>query len=106
MKKTINADLEHRRPAWFLIGLVVASAFFVVALELSFKDDGDYLDGDFLDEIAEDMELMPPLEDSFMEEPEIPVDGRAHQRSTNTALCHSIAHKCPSIHSMLSGIPG
>lgn len=73
MKKTINADLEHRRPAWFLIGLVVASAFFVVALELSFKDDGDYLDGDFLDEIAEDMELMPPLEDSFMEEPEIPV---------------------------------
>ena len=73
MKKTINADLEHRRPAWFLIGLVVASAFFVVALELSFKDDGNYLEGDFLDEIAEDMELMPPLEDTFMEEPEIPV---------------------------------
>lgn len=73
MKKTINADLEHRRPAWFLIGLAVASAFFVVALELSFKDDGSYLEGDFLDEIAEDMELMPPLEDTFMEEPEIPV---------------------------------
>ena len=73
MKKTINADLEHRRPAWFLIGLAVASAFFVVALELSFKDDGNYLEGDFLDEIAEDMELMPPLEDTFMEEPEIPV---------------------------------
>lgn len=73
MKKTINADLEHRRPAWFLIGLAVASAFFVVALELSFKDDGNYLEGDFLDEIAEDMELMPPLEDTFMEEPDIPV---------------------------------
>lgn len=73
MKKTINADLEHRRPAWFLIGLAVASAFFVVALELSFKDDGNYLEGDFLDEIAEDMELMPPLEDTFMEEPETPV---------------------------------
>ena len=73
MKKTINADLEHRRPAWFLIGLAVASAFFVVALELSFRDDGNYLEGDFLDEIAEDMELMPPLEDTFMEEPDIPV---------------------------------
>ncbi len=73
MKKTINADLEHRRPAWFLIGLAIASAFFVVALELSFKDDGNYLEGDFLDEIAEDMELMPPLEDTFMEEPDIPV---------------------------------
>ena len=42
-------------------------------MELSFKDDGNYLEGDFLDEIAEDMELMPPLEDTFMEEPEIPV---------------------------------
>ena len=73
MKKTINADLEHRRPAWFLIGLAIASAFFVVALELSFRDDGNYLEGDFLDEIAEDMELMPPLEDTFMEEPDIPV---------------------------------
>ncbi len=73
VKKTLNADLEHRRPAWFLTGLIIASAFFFVALEFSFKEDGAYLDGDFFDEIAEDMEFMPPMDDSFMEEPEISV---------------------------------
>ena len=73
VKKTLNADLERHRPLWLFLGVVLASVFFMVALELSFKDDGNYLDGDFLDEIAEDMEFLPPLEDAFMEEPEIPV---------------------------------
>ena len=61
VKKSTYADLERFRPMAFLLGLVVATAAFIVALEFSFSDRDDLFDADFLDEIAEDMEFMPPM---------------------------------------------
>ena len=74
IKKTSNADLERMRPKTFLLGLVVAVIVFFATLELSFHEsDGDF-DSDFLDEIAEDMEFMPPLEENLpMQEQLAPV---------------------------------
>ncbi len=71
VKKTYNADLERYRPKLFLFSLMMALAFFVGALELSFSDRDDLMDSDFLDEIAEDMDFMPPVEQNVnMPEPE------------------------------------
>ena len=64
VKKSLSADLESRRSTGFLLGLVFALALLVVCLEYnasqSFDDYEDILAGD----IPEDMEMLPPLEDS------------------------------------------
>ncbi|MBO4607107.1 MAG: energy transducer TonB [Prevotella sp.] len=64
VKKSLAADLESRRGTRFLLGLVLALALLVVCLEYtttdSFDDYEDILAGD----IPEDMELMPPIENS------------------------------------------
>ena len=72
VKKSTHADLERYRPMAFFLGLVVAATAFVVALEFSFSDRDDLFDADFLDEIAEDMEFMPPMEENIpLPEPEV-----------------------------------
>lgn len=65
IKKTYKADLEHIRTKAFLMGLLVAVVGFVAVLELSFSEGDDVFDSDFLDEIAEDMEYMPPIEENL-----------------------------------------
>ena len=64
VKKSLTADLESSRGTRFLLGLVLALALLVVCLEYtttdSFDDYEDILAGD----IPEDMELMPPIENS------------------------------------------
>ena len=69
-KKTTRADLEHIRGWTFFLGSIVATALFVVAMEFSFSERNGELDSDFLDEIAEDMQMMPPIEEN-LPEPEI-----------------------------------
>ncbi len=66
-KKSASADLERIRGWAFLIGGIVATALFVVAMELSFSQSNGDWDSDFLDEIAEDMQLMPPIEENLPE---------------------------------------
>ena len=66
-KKSTSADLERIRGWAFLIGGIVATALFVVAMELSFSEQNGEWDSDFLDEIAEDMQLMPPIEENLPE---------------------------------------
>ena len=62
-KKTLAADLEHRRPAMLILGAIVAFALVVAVLEYNTGGSADY-DSDLLDEIAEEMEFMPPFEDN------------------------------------------
>ena len=65
IKKSYQADLEHLRPTAFLLGLVVALALCFVALEYHLNDiDED--DSGLLDELAEDMEVMPALHQDDM----------------------------------------
>ena len=63
-KKSPAADLDRRRPAMLVLGAMVALALLWAALEYNasslFGDDEAAL----LDEIAEEMEYMPPFEDN------------------------------------------
>lgn len=70
VKKNYKADLEHTRTSRFLIGLALALSAFIVLMEYSVKDSDALLDSDFLDEIAEDMEFLPPIEDNTPMPPE------------------------------------
>ena len=66
VKKTAGADIERLRPRGFLLGLVIAVSAFIAVLELNIADNGDYLDSDFLDEIAEDMDFIPPMDQNLI----------------------------------------
>lgn len=80
IKKSTNADLERLRPMGFFLGLVLALAAFVVAMEFTFSDRDDLLDSDFLDEIAEDMEFLPPMEENIpLPEPEVVTPSQTDQ---------------------------
>ena len=61
VKKSREADLERKRPAWMAMGMALAIAAFIIAIEYSTKERDGLFDSDFLDEIAEDMEFIPPI---------------------------------------------
>ncbi|MBQ9669248.1 MAG: TonB family protein [Prevotella sp.] len=60
-KKSSRADLEARRPQWFLMGLVVALAVVFVGLEYSWEPDDPLDDPELLDQLTIDTELAPLL---------------------------------------------
>ena len=71
VKKSQAADLERKRPIGLFMGMAIAIVLFVVAMEYS-SNGNDYLfDSDFLDEIAEDMEFIPPIVEPLPKE-EVP----------------------------------
>ncbi len=61
-KKTYKADLEHRRPVWFLLGLVVALSLLLTALEYSTTNGNDAAFDDSIDDISQDLDLFPSLD--------------------------------------------
>lgn len=61
-KKTYKADLEHRRPVWFLLGLVVALSLLLTALEYSTTNGNDAAFDDSMDDISQDLDLLPSLD--------------------------------------------
>ena len=71
VKKSREADLERKRPAWMAMGMALAIAAFIIAIEYSTKERDRLLDSDFLDEIAEDMEFIPPIVEPLPKE-EVP----------------------------------
>ena len=88
-KKTLAADLERRRTAWLAIGALVALALVVAALEYNAYGGADDYDSDLLDEIAEEMEFMPPFEENDplpMPEEKISLSDQVVVQEENTAL--------------------
>lgn len=65
VKKSHAADLERKRPLRLLIGMAIAVVSFVVAFEYSVMGNDMLFDSDFLDEIAEDMEFIPPIQNTI-----------------------------------------
>ena len=61
-KKTLTADLEHNRQTRWMLGLVLALAIVVAALEYTSSDRDGSLDDMLLEEIPEDMEFVPNVE--------------------------------------------
>lgn len=62
IKKTVAADLERRRTRGFLLGLAVATLIFFAALQIPISNDDMELSDDMLNEIVEDMEMMPAVD--------------------------------------------
>jgi len=56
-KKSYKADLEHRRPTAFLLGLVFALSFFIVMLEHTFHYPEYETEENMFDDIAQELEL-------------------------------------------------
>ena len=74
IKKTKRADLERQRWKRFLLGLVISVVAFLAVLEIRLSPADDSIDEALLDELAEDMELMPLPEQHDMEAAAQPVD--------------------------------
>ena len=55
-KKSYKADLEHRRPVFFVASLVGVTLFFIAILFIPFRSIGDLLDEAF-DDYAMDLEI-------------------------------------------------
>lgn len=75
-KKTLTADLEHSRHTRWLLGLVLALAIVVAALEFTSSNTEGSLDDLLSEEIPEDMEFVPNVEnDEQLEalQPQAPV---------------------------------
>ena len=61
-KKSSKADLEARRPQWFLLGLVVALALLFVGLEYTWAPDDPLDDPELIDQLTFDTELAPIMQ--------------------------------------------
>lgn len=66
LKKSYTADLEHRRASAFLLGVVCVLSMFLIALEYTThgaqQDGGD----DALEDMSQDIEMMPALQRNDM----------------------------------------
>ena len=74
VKKSYEADLEHQWKKRFLLGVVLVLAVLAVALELNFKDGAVEYNEELLDDIVQELELKPAIDQENMiaviEEPE------------------------------------
>lgn len=61
IKKSYRADLDNRRASAFLLGLVVVLSVFLAALEFSTQNSVTEADDDMLDDVAQDIEMMPVI---------------------------------------------
>ena len=61
-KKSYKADLEHRRPVFFVASLVGVTLFFIAILFIPFRNIGDLLDEAF-DDYTMDLELNKEQDD-------------------------------------------
>lgn len=56
-KKSDNANLEKHRRSYFMLGLIFALALFLAAMEYTSRPADNSDDEEFLDDLAEDMDL-------------------------------------------------
>jgi protein TonB len=59
IKKSAKADLERKRPQWFLLGLVLALALLLGTLYFPFQPDDPLEDPELLELLSSDEELAP-----------------------------------------------
>ena len=61
VKNTYGASADNRRVSGFLVGLVVALSLFLVALEFSSQGGIPEAGEDLLDDVSQDIEMMPAV---------------------------------------------
>jgi len=74
IKKSYKADLERRRPTMFLLGIIVVLASFIVIIEHTTSDGGGYVEDSMIDDLAQDIEMMPELQRNDMVAAAAPAD--------------------------------
>ena len=62
VKKSYKADLDKRRASAFLLGLVVVLSVFLAVLEFTSQGTGNGGGDDALDDMPEDIEMMPAMQ--------------------------------------------
>jgi protein TonB len=62
IKKVERADLERRRTEGFLLGLILALALLFTGLEFTTSPSDSSVDEELLEDMAEDMELLPAVD--------------------------------------------
>ena len=62
IKKSYQADLEHRRLTGFLLGLVLALSLLYVGLEWTTSSTSDGEDATITDDMSQDVEMMPAMD--------------------------------------------
>lgn len=65
-KKSFQADLEHSRTSAFLLGLVMVLSVVFSALEYTSRPDANSHDTGDIDDMAEDLELLPAMDTKDM----------------------------------------
>ena len=63
IKKSYRADLEHRRPWFFLIGLVLSAVLLAAALLVPIEPEDEEVDAEMLERLVQDMEFKPQRPD-------------------------------------------
>ena len=66
LKKSYKADLEHQRASGFLLGLIVVLSLFLVCLEFTTSSPSTDVADDILDDVSQDIEMMPVLQQKNM----------------------------------------
>lgn len=66
IKKSYIADLENKRLTWFLLGLILSLAALFVAFEYTTKDDEDKDNQEALDDMDQDIENIPLIQQKNM----------------------------------------
>lgn len=62
-KKTSKADLNEKRGTFFVLGIILALSFLFVSLEYTSKEFDSFLDDEYLDDLAQDFELLPSMDE-------------------------------------------
>lgn len=65
-RKTKRADLESKRPTWFLLGLVFALSLMLAALEYTTTDDSGDTSADQIDDFSQETDMLPALDQHDM----------------------------------------
>lgn len=66
LKKSYKADLEHQRASGFLLGLIVVLSLFLVCLEFTTSSPSTDVADDILDDVSQDIEMMPVMQQKNM----------------------------------------
>ena len=87
VKKSYNADLDNKRASGFLLGLVVVLSLFLVTLEFTTRSDDEIDDTELLDDVSQDLEMMPVASHDAM-----PAQAAAAHRSTAADKVNVVDH--------------
>lgn len=62
-KKTSKADLNEKRGTFFVLGIILALSLLFVSLEYTNREFDSFLDDEYLDDLAQDFELLPSMDE-------------------------------------------